>query len=75
MYYYPLSGSAKFFMGLLALVPELVERTLLPVLPSIKWVCQTVHGSATHDPQVRRESSAAYFPIYSMGLPDCSWVC
>ena len=75
MYYHPLSGSAKFFMGLLALVPELVERTLLPVLPSVKWVCQTVHGSATHDPQVSRESSAAYFPIYSMGLPDFSWVC
>ena len=64
MYYHPLSGSAKFFMGLLALVPELVERTLLPVLPSIKWVCQTVHGSASHDPQVSRKSSAACILIY-----------
>ena len=64
MYYHPLSGSAKFFMGLLALVPELVERTLLPVLPSIKWVCQTVHGSATHDPQVNKGDSIACFTIY-----------
>ena len=51
-------------MGLLAMDPKLVNRVLLHVLSSIKWVCQIVHGSASHDPQVSRGGSARM----SMGL-------
>ena len=51
-------------MGLLAMIPKLVERVLLHVLSSIKWVCQIVHGSASHDPQVSIGESARLF----MGL-------
>ena len=64
MYYHLLSGSARLFMGLLAMIPKLVERVLLHVLPYIKWVCQIVHGSASHDPQISRGGSARL----SMGL-------
>ena len=64
MYYLILSGSARLFMGLLAMIPKLVERVLLHVFSSIKWVCQIVHGSAGHDPQVSRGGSARL----SMGL-------
>ena len=35
-----------------------VERILLHVTLSFKWVCQIVHGSASHDPQVSRSGSA-----------------
>ena len=31
-------------MGLLAMIPEIVERVLLHVLSSIKWVCQIFLG-------------------------------
>ena len=51
-------------MFLLAMIPKIVERVLLHVLSSIKWVCQIVHGSASHDPQVSRSGSARLF----MGL-------
>ena len=51
-------------MGLLAMIPKLVERVLLHVFSFIKWVCQIVHGSAGHDPQVSRGGSARL----SMGL-------
>ena len=44
-------------MGLLAMIPKLVERVLLHIFSSIQWVCQIVHGSASHDPHVSRESS------------------
>ena len=74
-------------MGLLAMIPKLVERILLHVTLSFKWVCQIVHGSASHDPQVSRSGSARL----SMGLlamitilvervllhvlPSIKWVC
>merc|ERR1711951_326285 len=58
------SGSARLFMGLLAMIPKLVERILLLVTLSFKWVCQIVHGSASHDHQVSRSGSARL----SMGL-------
>ena len=64
MYYHLLSESARLFMGLLVMIPKLVERVLLHVFSSIKWVCQIVHGSAGHDPQVSRGGSARL----SMGL-------
>ena len=51
-------------MGLLTMIPKLIERVLLHVFSSIKWVCQIVHGSASHDPQVSRGGSARL----SMGL-------
>ena len=51
-------------MGLLAIIPKLVERVLRHVFSFIKWVCQIVHGSASHDPQVSRGGSARL----SMGL-------
>ena len=73
--------------GLLAMIPNLVERILLHVTLSFKWVCQIVHGSASHDPQVSRSGSARL----SMGLlamipklvervllhifPSIQWVC
>ena len=75
MYSHLLSGSARFFMGLPVMIPKLVERVQLQVLSSIKWVCQIVYGSAGHDPQVSKESSAACILIYFVGLPDCSWDC
>merc|ERR1711872_1023006 len=59
LYSHLLSGSARLFMGLLAMIPKLAERVLLHVFSSIKWVCQIVHGSAGHDPQVRRSGSAS----------------
>ena len=83
MYSHLLSGSARLFMGLLAMIPKIVERVLLHVLSSIKWVCLIFHGSASHDPQVSRSGSArlsmfllAMIPkIVEVGLPDCLWVC
>ena len=45
-------------MGLLAMITMLVERVLLHVLPSIKWVCQIVHGSAGADPLIYKGGSA-----------------
>ena len=57
-------GSARLNKGLLAMIPNLVERILLHVTLSFKWVCQIVHGSASHDPQVSRSESARLF----MGL-------
>ena len=51
-------------MGLLAMIPKLIKRVLLHVFSSIKWVCQIVHGSASHDPQISRGGSARL----SMGL-------
>ena len=51
-------------MGLLAMIPKIVERELLHVFSSIEWVCQIFHGSASHDPQVTRSGSARL----SMGL-------
>ena len=80
-------GSARLNKGLLAMIPNLVERILLHVTLSFKWVCQIVHGSASHDPQVSREDSTASNTIFlvglpvmipklvEVGLPDCSWVC
>ena len=59
-----LSGSARLSMGLLAMIPKIVERVLLIVFSSIEWVCQIFHGSASHDPQVTRSGSARL----SMGL-------
>ena len=64
MYFDLFSGSARLFIGLLAMIPEIVERVLLHVLSSIKWVCLIFHGSASHDPQVSRSGSARLF----MGL-------
>ena len=64
MYSRLLSGSARLFMGLLAMIPELVEIVLLHVFSSIKWVCQIVHGSASHVHQISRGGSARL----SMGL-------
>ena len=64
MYSHLLSGSARLFMGLLAMIPKLVERVLLHVFSSIKWVCQIFYGSASHDPQGSRSGSARF----SMGL-------
>ena len=64
MYSHLLSGSARMSMGLLTMIPKLIERVLLHVFSSIKWVCQIVHGSASHDPQVSRGGSARL----SMGL-------
>ena len=58
------NGSARFFMGLLAMIPNIAERVLLLVFSSIEWVCQIFHGSASHDPQVTRSWSARL----SMGL-------
>ena len=74
-------------MGLLTMISKLVERILLHVIPSFKWVCQVVHGSASHDPQASRGGSARLF----MGLlamipklvervllhifPSIQWVC
>ena len=83
LFYLLLIGSARLFMGLLAMIPKLVERVLLHVLSSIKWVCQIVHGSASHDPQVSSGGSArlsmgllAMIPkLVEVGLPDCPWVC
>ena len=57
-------SSARLNKGLLAMIPKLVERVLLHVTRSFKWVCQIVHGSASHDPQVSRSGSARL----SMGL-------
>ena len=57
-------GSARLNKGLLAMIPNLVERILLHVTLSFKWVCQIVHGSASLDPQVSRSGSARF----SMGL-------
>ena len=74
MYSHLFSGSARLFMGLLAMIPKLVERVLLHEFSSIKWVCQIIHGSASHDPQASRKSSAASVIIYQVGLPDRSWV-
>ena len=48
-------------MGLPAMIPKLVERVQLQVLSSIKWVCQIVYGSASHDPQDSRSGSARLF--------------
>ena len=48
-------------MGLLAMIPKIVERVLLHVFSSIKWVCQIVHGFASHDPQDSRSGSARLF--------------
>ena len=64
MYSHLLSGSARMSMGLLTMIPKLIERVLLHVFSSIKWVCQIVHGSASHDPQISRGGSARL----SMGL-------
>ena len=58
MYCHLLSGSARLSMGLLAMIPKLVEGVLLHVLSSLRWVCQIVHGSAGIDPQVSRCGSA-----------------
>ena len=68
MYYHLLSGSARLFMGLLAMIPKLVERVLLHVFSTIKWVCQIFHGSASHDPKVSRKT---LWPV----LPSINWVC
>ena len=51
-------------MGLLAMIPKIAERVLLHVFSTIKWVCQIVHGSASHDPKDSRSRSARLF----MGL-------
>ena len=64
MYFDLFSGSARLFMGLLAMIPKIVERVLLHVLSSIKWVCQIIHGSAIMIPK-----------LVEVGLPDCLWVC
>ena len=58
------SGSARLFMGLLAMIPKIVEKVLLHVFSSIKWDCQIFHGSPSHDSQVSRSGSARL----SMGL-------
>ena len=52
MYSHLLNGSARLFMGLLAMIPKIVERVLLHVFSSIKRVCQIVHGSASHEPKI-----------------------
>ena len=51
-------------MGLHTMISKLVERILLYVIPSFKWVSRVVHGSASHDPQASRGGSARLF----MGL-------
>ena len=45
-------------MGLLAMIPKLIRGILLHVSPSIKWVCQIVHGSAGADPLIYKRGSA-----------------
>ena len=46
------------------MITKIVERALLHVFSSIKWVCHIFHGAASHDPQVSRSGSARLF----MGL-------
>ena len=58
------SGSARLSMGLLPMIPKIVERVLLHVFDLLSGSARLFMGLLAMIPK-----------IVEVGLPDCLWVC